>query len=296
MVSIDRVLCAVDFSDISRHALQQAIAIARWYDARLTVLHAFTPPYVPPVVGSPELIRAALPTAAALQQLRDRLAEWLSTDAPGVAADVLVEQGTVAWCILACATENAADLIVIGTHGHGGFDRLVLGSVAERVLRKATCPVLTVPPPAGSPRQLPFKRMLCAVDFSMPSLSAVRYALAMAREADARLVLLHAVDWPVEDKLVEIDEELLEYRHLRETRAARDLAALVPKSEEACEPVILLEHGRAWPTIVRVAEQDHSDLIVIGIHGRNVLDVTLFGSTANQVVRHAPCPVLTIRQ
>ena len=296
MVVLDRILCPIDFSDTSRHALQHAAAVARWYDAQLTVLHVFTPPYIPPVVSSPEVLRAAVPTDVGMQ-LRDRAGAWLAAVGEGLKAEVAVVMGPAMSSILDRAKSMSADLIVIGTHGHSGLDRLLLGSVAERVLRKATCPVMTVPPPAGPPHALPYTRLLCAVDFSPASLSAARYALAIAREADARLTLLHVVEWPEQDEIVEIDAELDEYRRFREERAQRELSALVPKGEPAwCETATLLEHGRVWPTILRVAETEHADLLVMGVHGRNVVDLTLFGSTTNQVIRHAPCAVLTLRQ
>jgi nucleotide-binding universal stress UspA family protein len=297
MVVIDRILCPIDFSDISRHALLHAAAVARWYEAQLTALHVFTPPYIPSVMTSPELLRAVLPTDRGLQQLRDELNSWLGKLGEGLKTEAIVDQGPATWCILDRASSMPADLIVIGTHGHGGVDRLLLGSVTEKVMRRATCPVMTVPPAAEPPRALPFKRLLCAVDFSAPSLSALRYALSIAKEADARLVILHVVEWPAEDKLVEMDLELERYRALREARSQQELDALVSKEERTwCEPVTLLERGRSWQTILRVAEKEHTDLIVMGVHGRNVVDVAFFGSTTNQVVRRAPCPVLTLRQ
>jgi nucleotide-binding universal stress UspA family protein len=297
MVVIDRILCPVDLSDVSRHALQHAAAIARWYEAQLTALHVFIPPYIPPGLTSPELVRAALPTDMGMQQLRDQLNDWVASLGEGLRTEAIVDQGPATRCILDRASSLPADLIVIGTHGHGGVDRLLLGSITEKVIRKATCPVMTVPPPAASPRALPFKRLLCAVDFSTPSLTAVRYALSIAKEADARLVMLHVIEWPPEDKLVEMDAELERYRAMGEARAQLELDALVSNEERTwCEPVTLIERGRSWQTILRVAEREHTDLIVMGIHGRNVIDLAFFGSTTNQVIRRAPCPVLTLRQ
>jgi nucleotide-binding universal stress UspA family protein len=86
--------------------------------------------------------------------------------------------------------------MVIGTHGHGGFQHLVLGSVAEKVLRQAACPVLTVPPRTRATSTLPFKRILCPVDFSDSSRSALDFALSLVREADADLTILHVLEWP----------------------------------------------------------------------------------------------------
>ena len=93
----------------------------------------------------------------------------------------------------------AADLIVMGTHGRGGFQHLVLGSVTERVLRRAVCPVLTVPPRAQSTSRLTFRRLLCAIDFSESSMAALRFALSLAQESEARLTMLHVLEWPWEE-------------------------------------------------------------------------------------------------
>jgi nucleotide-binding universal stress UspA family protein len=85
-------------------------------------------------------------------------------------------------------------LIVMGTHGTSGFQHLVLGSVTERVLRKAACPVLTVPPRAHATSRIPFSRLLCAIDFSESSLVALQFALSLAEESDARLTMLHVLE------------------------------------------------------------------------------------------------------
>ena len=91
-------------------------------------------------------------------------------------------------------------LIVIGTHGAGGFEHLVLGSVTEKVLRRATCPVLTVPPRARTTAKLPFKRILCPLDFSESSLAALDFAFSLAQQGDAELTILHVFEWPAEDE------------------------------------------------------------------------------------------------
>ena len=87
---------------------------------------------------------------------------------------------------------------MIGTHGAGGFEHLVLGSAAEKVLRKATCPVLTVPPHARATSKLPFKRILCPVDFSDSSRAALDFAFSLAQEGDAELTILHVFEWPAD--------------------------------------------------------------------------------------------------
>ena len=116
--------------------------------------------------------------------------------APGITIEAVVREGNTAGEILEQADSMKADLLVIGTHGRSGFERLVLGSVAEKVLRKASCPVLIVPkrlPDAVPARPVLYKRILCPVDFSDSSLHALKYAMSMAQEADGQLTVLHVV-------------------------------------------------------------------------------------------------------
>jgi len=194
---------------------------------------------------------------------------------------------------------------VMGTHGASGFHHLVLGSVTEQVLRKARCAVLTVPPGARATSTLPFTRLLCPVDFSDPSLAALKLAGSLARESGSALTVLHVIEWPWPEPPAPAAaglppaqaEALAEYRRYAEKSAMMRLEGLTPElafGESA--PVRLLRHGKAYVEILRLAAEESADLIIIGVHGRNLLDMTAFGSTTNQVVRQATCPVLTLRQ
>ncbi|HEY7566116.1 MAG TPA: universal stress protein, partial [Gemmatimonadaceae bacterium] len=198
-----------------------------------------------------------------------------------------------------------ADLIVMGTHGTSGFQHLMLGSVTERVLRRAVCPVLTVPPRAHATSRIPFRRLLCAIDFSESSMAAMEFAVSLAEESDARLTLLHVLEWPWEEppspRLEDLPPEqgaaLAEYRRYREKMALMRLEALAPDSMRASHrPVARLSNGKPYVQILDVANEEGSDLIVVGVHGRNPFDMMVFGSTTNQVVRRAACPVLTLRR
>ena len=122
--------------------------------------------------------------------------------------DVLFETGQPAPQILDLATSLPADMIVMGTHGASGFEHLVLGSVTEKVLRKARCPVLTVPPRAHATSALPFKQLLCAMDFSESSLAALELALSFAEESGSALTLLHVIEWPWEEPPPPVLQEL----------------------------------------------------------------------------------------
>jgi nucleotide-binding universal stress UspA family protein len=184
----------------------------------------------------------------------------------------------------------------MGSHGRSGVERLILGSVTEKVLRNAACPVLTVPPKAATASALPFKRLLCPVDFSEPSLQALHAALSIAEESDAALTVLNVIDWPDDETfLVETFESPDMRRHL-ETGILERLEAFIPDDARVwSRPSSRVVVGKPHREIVAAADGMSADLIVIGVHGRNAADVSLFGSTTNQVVRRASCPVLTIR-
>ncbi len=156
---------------------------------------------------------------------------------------------------------------------------------------------MTVPPRARTTSTLPFKRLLCPVDFSESSLAALDVAFSLAQEGDAELTIFHVFEWPADDEpLTTRPFTVPEYRHEREYDATARLYQLVPGSAwDWCHPRTRLAHGKAYREILGIASEDNSDLIVMGVHGRNALDLMLFGSTTNQVVRRATCPVLTLR-
>jgi nucleotide-binding universal stress UspA family protein len=302
MTTINRILCPVDFSDASRHAVDHAIAIAGWYHASITALHVCEP-----IVMAVQGMLAPLGGAADtdLKRLKAETgACFEGQGAHGLAVDVVVEVGHPAAEILLRSRSAGSDLIVMGTHGASGFEHLLLGSVAEKVLRKAPCPVLTVPPRTHATSTLPFRRLLCAVDFSESSLRGVELACSLAKESDATLTLLHVVEWPwheppppvLDDLPSDQAAALAEFRRYVEKSAAERLRALTTESDRGhCVLEPRVAHGKPYVEILRTAAIAGADLIVIGVHGRNAADVMLFGSTTNQVVRHATCPVLTLR-
>ena len=302
MMNITRILCPVDFSDASQHALEQATVVAGWFGAPITLLHVYTQVFLP----VPGMAVAGYGSDFVLgvedrQRLFEDASRWAdSARAAGVHVDVVVEVGQAIPHIFSTAAATHADLIVLGTHGASGFEHLLLGSVTEKVLRKAPCPVLTVPPRAHNMSALPFKKILVAVDFSESSLAALGAALSVAQEADAQLTILHVLDWPEPEAMpANVDVaasgvfDLEGYRRVLEAEASTRLSTLVPDdARQWCTPVTQVAHGKPYREILKVAAG--MDLVVLGIRGRNALDLMLFGSTANQVVRQATCPVLTV--
>jgi nucleotide-binding universal stress UspA family protein len=302
MLDTKRILCPVDFSAFSERALDHAIAIARWYGSAITVLHVVDvrletpvgPPLAPIALAPPPL------TVAAREQISSELQRLVAAAAAtDVTIESVVRDGRADTVILEIAAELRADLLVMSTHGRSGFDRLVMGSVTEKVLRKAACPVLSVPPRShdSSRTSVALKSIVCPVDFSESSMGALQCAVSLAEESDGRLTVLH-----VADALSPHDLPVFEFQNIAEFQAESDrrlrqrLADFVPGAARAyCTIEEHVTSGKPWREILRVAEEQKADLIVIGVRGRSTAGRLMFGSTTEQVVRQAVCPVLTLR-
>jgi nucleotide-binding universal stress UspA family protein len=180
----------------------------------------------------------------------------------------------------------------------------VLGSVAEKVIRKAPCPVLTVPPRAHATSVLPFRRVLCAVDFSESSVEGLHYACSLARVSDAAVTVLHVIEWPWSEPPAPTFDDLpaaqaaalKEFRRYLETAATNQLKTIVTDVSMRVGLEVVVRHGKPYVGILDLAEEVHADLIVIGLHGRNPAEMASFGSTTTQVVRRARCSVLTLKR
>ena len=293
-ISIERVLCPIDFSDISHHALAHAGALARWHQAQLTMLYVF--PYLPAMDLFPleDVDR---------ENILTRMREFAAIVPRDVRVDCQVrEWQPVHQAIVSQLEASQADMLVMGTHGRSGFQRLFLGSVTEKVIRSVKCPTLIVPP--RSPDIAPdtpvqFQRILCPTDFLPSSLKAFEYAIGVAEEADAQLTLLHVVEILAalghEPPIAE--DQFARLRGAAIGDARRRLSNLVP---DVARPYCMIEaivvEGRAYKQILCQAKERRADLIVMGVHGRGAIDLLLFGSTTHQVLRASTCPVLIVRQ
>jgi nucleotide-binding universal stress UspA family protein len=297
MRNITQILCPVDLSDTTRHAASYAAHLARWYSAKITALHIANSMQIANAdfaIVDPESLPGLNEDEA--KAVRERiLNEFGAAGAAGV--DVVVETGLPAARIVDFARRLPADLVVMGTHGAGGFQHLVLGSVTEKVLRQATCPVLTVPPRARTTAALPFRRLLCPVDFSESAVAALDFASSLASEGDAALTILHVFEWPHEGEALNYRPiNVPEFQRQVEQDAADRLRELASRPGHTAQSSTRVAHGKAYREVLEVAAEEGSDLIVMGVQGRNALDLMLFGSTTNQVIRRATCPVLTVRR
>jgi len=300
MIQIKKILCPTDFSEFSHHALDVSLVLAKWYRSEVAVVHVIPKVLMPPqefpyvqapvAVGTEERERAFAELGQFVHKARES----------GITTEVVLEDGDPVPVILEFTKKLPADLIVLGSHGRSGVDRLLLGSVTEKLLRKSTVPVLTVPRaltaslPASEP---PFKKILCPVDFSPPSLRALEFAFSLAEEADARLTLMNVLEWGPDSDLPDNMRAVVgEYRKIQEKEARERLQKLVPENaRQFCDPEVVVVSGRPSREILDFASAHAVQLIVMGVHGRGALNLIVYGSQTQHVVREAACPVLTIR-
>ena len=303
MIAIRRILCPVDLSDTSLRALTHASALAGWYGSALTALFVDT---TIAITNGAEFQGVAVAPGAVMEAARSSrvvrdLRTFLDRASCGTNVAIVVEESIdVATAILDVTRRVPADLVVMGTHGRLGVKRVLLGSVAEQVLRSAPCPVLVVPPhDAVPPSTVSFTHIVCAIDFSASSLAALTWALSLAEEADAHLSLLHVIEVPPELRVsaVVTDRNLEELHAAFEAETLSRLRKLVPAhAAEFCSVETATAAGAAGHAILQFASERKADLIVMGAQGQGALERWIFGSKTRDVVSGATCPVLTVRR
>jgi nucleotide-binding universal stress UspA family protein len=292
MSKVKSILVAIDFSEGSRAALDYAAGLARVLGARLTALHV-TSPYVtydplpafpPPAPLDPERQRS----------IQDDLRRFVTpSGSEHPLAEAFVREGDPADEILAHAAGSEVDLIVVGTQGRRGFERWLLGSVTERVARKADRSVLAVPPAA---RTRAGARVLCGLDLSDSSAEALEQGAAIAQALSAGLIVLYVADgshwyepWPISGVDVEALRQAV--ANSARERLGELIARHVPKRTTV---EVQVAFGRAQREIERVAGEGVY-LVVLGASSSGGVDRFFFGSTAQHVLRAGVCPVLLVR-
>ncbi len=293
MLTLARILCPTDFSVISMKAEAHATALARYYGATLHLLHV-DPPTLALSPYDGVLLDVRLFEEQRRQAEHDLAVARERARAGGVTAEVSLRGGDPAREVLAVAEALPADMIVLGSHGRSGVEHLVLGSVAEKVMRKAPCPVMVVPSDARDGADGLFSRILCPIDGSESSIDAVNHAVSLVRETDGRLILLHVIE-PVPARDAFSTVYGAEYRRRSEAEAKALLrGALAPDVREWCRCEEIVADGKASAQILDTARTRNADVIVMGVRGRGAIDMMAFGSTTNAVVRRAACPVLAV--
>jgi len=288
------ILCPIDHSPSSLQAFDHAIALARWQGARLHLLEVVEVAVPLGLSRAPKRNGPPTETVKALEaELKRVLVARHTSD---LKIEILTREGNVVQEILAAVKTSRADLVVIGSHGHEGVQRLVIGSVAEKVLCLATCPVLTVrhgvtQTPLNWP---PSATILCPTDFSAAANKAVAYASRLAKEADAKLILMNAVEGPFGDAMT--SGSMAEIRNTMESKARDKLGRVLPRpGSDGPRAEALVAIGRASAQIVAIAHARSADLIVMGVSECDSSDVALPESTTHHVIQQGVWPVLTVR-
>jgi nucleotide-binding universal stress UspA family protein len=286
-VTFKNILFATDFSASANSAMRYAAGLARSFGAKLYAMHVQEP------------INYALPPEAwQSQQLSDememnRLRDAVKHDFPEITSQVLEGGGAVWPALEAAIQKHDINLMVVGTRGRTGVSKALLGSRAEEILRRATCPVLTVGPHVSAPERARGKMgsILFATDFGSASLAAAPVAVSLAEEYQSKLTLLHVIDCRKAD-------DAANHADFGES-SEQQLRDLVSDEVELwCEPHFVVATGEPAEKILATAERTKADLIVLGVHspeGVPGASTHLPISTVHKVVSQAECAVLTIR-
>ena len=294
-LEIKLILCPIDFSEFSVSAFQHALSVAGHYEAKLVAQHIVELWRHPAAefVASAGLYEEY--SQALCEGGKKQLEEFVENHThDDIQPELVVQVGVAADSILSFAQLQKADVIVMGTHGRRGFDRLMLGSVTDRVMRGAPCPVLATSRPThdsvaagkeqGHVHHL--SRILFCADFSENSGRALKYAISATAEYDAELTLLHVL------------EEVPSPAKTEEAMAvaAERLDKLIPPEERKTLKIkTAVRFGKPYEQIVQFAGDAQIDMVTMGVRGRGALDVAVFGSTTYRVMQLGYYPVLAVR-
>jgi nucleotide-binding universal stress UspA family protein len=295
-MALTTIIVGCDLSAPSDQALDRAVAIAERAGAKIVLVQAQADDAPIAEIDNEMLKQIGEVSAAArahdARGLADRLA---AIEARGVQAEVTSRIGPSDEVLAAIALEQAAELIVLGSHGHTGITRMLLGSVASSTIRHATCDVLVCRGPAA---RTPFQRPLVATDFSTTASRALDHAAAMSVPG-APIEVIHAWQLPVGSwGATLIGQARFPWSTVRDAvlAAAQTLAdKLVADHQSLGHPLhVELVQGPPASVITHAAERNGHDLIVVGAHGHRGVRRLLLGSVAESTIRHSPCSVLVV--
>ena len=294
---LDRILCATDFSNVSRAVVPFSIDMAKKLNAKLYICHVIDLPAVS-VYGE-----AVFDPVSHQQYFVDFARNEMENLLSGADIDwePLISIGQTTEEIEERVAEHAIDMVVASTHGRSGLKRLFLGSVTERLMRTLPCPLLVLRGESSkdedSPRQqFPFKNVLIGHDFSRDSEAAFRTSLSIAQEFESSLHIVHVVE-PTAYK------EFFKFPPSPEDPLPQDihdslkegLMEMVPaEAFNWCDVQAQIRVGKPYAALIDYAREHAIDLIALGVRGYGNVENLLVGSTTDRVIRRAPCPVLSV--
>jgi nucleotide-binding universal stress UspA family protein len=287
-----RILVATDFSSTADHAEKLALQLAPMLAAELHLVHVRVI-LEDPLMAKEQQLEIERMMSSTNEATREAFAKG-RMGKQGIAVEThLIRSISAAEAIVATASELGCELIVMGTHGRRGIKHMLLGSVAENVVRSAGLPVLTVRPGVELPAHGP-KRLLVAHDFSDRSASAIEVASDWAQAFDGEITLLHVVEPVVYPEFYAISAPSDDVMTRLRDRATEvlDNAAREILGNQPVSTVVLI--GRAADTIIAEAQPESFDLVIMGTRGLTGLEQLVLGSVAEAVLRRCPVPLLTV--
>ena len=281
--AFEKLLVATDFSKASIAALSYAANLVNLYGTELLLAHVVSSgnmwhPELNAVIAGPE-IRHAM--AEDLEQLTEQLRSR------GIQARAIVSEGAVAEALEELVQKEKPNLLVTGTHGAHGLQRLILGSTAEAILRKVSCPVLTVGPNCANmtPKNLGLQTIVYATVLQHPSEAALLYAASLARALHAHVQLVHAID-----EISELPGNPLD----KEVQAQSVMLAKALRGSDSKVSVHRV-YGEPVEAIIRRVIATRADVIVLGAERGRKLSSFMPAGVAYGLIRSAPCPVITFK-
>ncbi len=294
---LERILCATDFSEVSKSVVPYGIEMAKKLSAKLYICHIIDLPAIS-VYGE-----SVFDPISHQQYFIDFARKEMENQVAGEDIDwePLISIGQTPDEIARLVVENSIDMAVTSTHGRSGLRRLFLGSVTERLMRTLTCPLLVLPSEDTAEedqvrRRFPFTNILVAYDFSKDSEQAFSTSLSIAQEFESNLHIVHVVEptaykdflkfpgAPGEPLPADIHDSLKE-----------GILELVPmEAFNWCDIQAEILVGKPYAELVSYAGEKGIDLIALGVRGHGKVEELLVGSTTDRVIRRAPCPVLSV--
>ena len=281
-VALKNILFLTDFTEASLPAMQYAIELAQRHGAKFYAGHVQTP-------DTPLFLEGPALTTFFNEVREHKRAELNDLIKPyELDAEVLLAEGFIEYAIQRWTILHGIDLIVLGTHGRQGLQRMLLGSTAELILRGANCPVLTGGPHVSRRKHdgEHIDRILFATDLTPESEYAISYALSFAHERCAHFTCMHVID----------NAGTIRDRRRIVSYCEKELRNLIPSDAPLwCEPQVVVAEGNPVDEIVQFAERDNADIIVLGLPKEKVFSNHFRTGVTYGVVSNAPCPVLTVR-
>jgi nucleotide-binding universal stress UspA family protein len=291
MNQIKTILIGTDFSDCSRSALEQAVRLAKWNNARLHALHSVEYLTLSDAAWASHIPHEKLEQDA-VAEARKKLRHWLTQAGASAESQVAVNLGTPIDCVLRRVRETQVDLLVLGVTGSSMIP-MGAGTLATKCLRKVPTKVMLV----REGHSGPFRKVVACVDFSEQSREAVAQALRVAAQDDSEVHVLHVFTgswgrYALVPDAWEVDEEqAAQYRRALEQR----LRAFVGETTGRPTRFAVVEAANHGHGIAEYARRAGADLIVLGTKGRSNLGYVLLGSTVERLVREIPCSALVVR-